>query len=77
TLTLSLEITDAKETKVWTSRQDYALELTEKELAEAISTDYVVEIPLTAPPGDYMLRVEIRSATDESVARKAIPLKIK
>ncbi|MDH4272959.1 MAG: GWxTD domain-containing protein, partial [Candidatus Aminicenantes bacterium] len=32
TLALSLDITDAKETKVWTSRQDYALELTEKEL---------------------------------------------
>jgi GWxTD domain-containing protein len=77
TLTVSLEITDAKEANVWTDRREQVIETTDKQLTEAFSTDYVLEIPLTAPPGDYMLRVEIRSAADESVARKVIPLKIK
>lgn len=77
TLALSLDLTDANEAKVWTHRQDYPIELTEQELADAMSKDYVMEIPLSAPSGDYVLRVELRSATDESVARRTIPLKIK
>ena len=76
TLTLSLDLNDAKEAKVWSHRRDYGIELTEEELADAMSKDYLLEIPITAPQGDYLLRVELRSSADETVARKTIPLKI-
>ena len=68
---------DAEEAEVWTHRQEYALELTEEELADAMAKDYLMEVPLAAPEGEYTLRVELRSSADESVSRKAMPLRIK
>jgi GWxTD domain-containing protein len=77
TLKVSLALTDADEAEVWTDNRDEVVETTDKQLKEAIAKDHVLEIPVTAAPGSYMLRVEIRGAADESVARQAIPLKIK
>jgi len=77
TLKISLALTDPADKKVWTESRDETVETSDKQLTKDFSKDHILEVPLTAPPGDYMLRVEIRGAADESVARKTIPLKIK
>jgi GWxTD domain-containing protein len=73
-LSLSIEIHDQKDAKVWEFSRDYPLEIDKRRLASYLGTDYLIEVPLEVPPSAYDMTVEIKSSADGSRARKRISL---
>lgn len=71
-LSLTLEIFDSSEKKVWEYKKNYSINLTEEELEEIIGKDYLIEIQSKLAHGNYTLSAELENQTDGKRAWRRI-----
>jgi GWxTD domain-containing protein len=77
TLTVTAEIEDAStEEKIWDTRKDFVLSLTEPELENMAGESYTVEIPLYLPEGSYAMIILLENSTGEEAVRRHMTFKI-
>ncbi len=77
TLTVTAEIEDVStEEKVWETKQDFVLALSEDELAALAGEAYSMEIPLSLPEGDYAITVLLENSTGEETVRRYMTFKL-
>ncbi len=66
----------AVEERVWSTKKDFFLALTEAELEEMGGESYSVEIPLSFPEGQYAMTVLLENSTGEEAVRRYMTFKI-
>ncbi len=76
TLEVLLNILDSSDKEVASFEKSYTLSLDLDQLYEAIKRDYIIEIPVKLPPGQYLTHIELENKTDENRIRKTIRLTI-
>jgi hypothetical protein len=65
-LSVSLEVRDSSNTKVWEYEKDYPISLTEEQLEKIVEDDYMIEVPLSLKSGDYMLILALTNTSDRA-----------
>jgi GWxTD domain-containing protein len=77
TLSVSVEIEDTTvEERVWSTKKDFFLSLTEAELENMVGESYSVDIPLSLPEGRYAMTVLLENSTGEAAVRRHMTFKI-
>jgi GWxTD domain-containing protein len=75
-LSVSLEVRDSSDTKVWEYEKDYPLSLTEEQLEKIVEDDYMIEVPLTLKSGAYMLTLALTNTSDGARIHKRSPVNL-
>lgn len=77
TLSVTVEIEDTTiQSKVWNTRRDFFLSLTEAELETMVGQSYAVDIPLHLSEGNYAMTVLLENSTGEEAVRRYMTFKI-
>jgi GWxTD domain-containing protein len=76
TLSLEIEILNSSGGKAGELKKDFPLELTEERLEKIITRDFVLEVPLTLPPGSYTLNLTLTNLADNSKVRRTVKLAV-
>lgn len=72
TLSVSIEIFNSSENRIWRHQKDYLVSVIEKNMAEVVGKAYEIEVPVSLEQGNYRLTAELENKTDETRARKQI-----
>jgi len=76
TLSLDIEILDSPGGQAREIKKEFPLELTEERLEQIITQDFVIEVPLTLPPGSYTLNLTLTNLADNSKVRRTVKLAV-
>lgn len=75
-LTLSLEVYDSSYNTVWNFKEDFHIELTDKELEEKMNKGYVIRIPVEFKQGKYSIDANLFNRTGEKESNKSLKFEI-
>ena len=75
-LSLTFDIFDSSEKKVWEHQKNYPISLTEIKLEEIVNKDYSIEIRVKLVKGNYILIGELKNETDGNRAWKRVEFTI-
>jgi len=75
-LTLSLEVYDSSYNTVWNFKEDFHIELSDKELEEKKRKLYVIRIPIEFKQGKYSIDANLYNRTGEKESNKSLKFEI-
>lgn len=67
---------DDTQATVWEDKTESKISLTESELEQMYDTDYVIEIPVQLPEGNYTIEVTLENTTDAKKITKSLKFRL-
>jgi GWxTD domain-containing protein len=77
TVNSEIQISNADtQEKVWESKKEYQISIKESELEKMYDENYLIEVPLQLPEGNYLIEVVLENTTDAKKISKLLKFKL-